>query len=170
MKKLLVILVLGLFFTTSSNSTEREFLIKFDGLCVQNIDKIQLVNDFAKSNNWIEIPEDQDSMLAPRTKGPSYKSYYFKEDKKVYLIAINDAENKNMCSMASPYSSIESIKKILNEFYQIKIVDKQSQGIQNLEIYSVKLLQSLNDGMIILNYSDQEGYKFASISVMIDNG
>ena len=158
------------FVLVKNEEAEREFLIKFDGLCVQNIDKIQLVNEFAKSNNWIDIPAGQDSLIAPRVKGPAYKSYGFKEDDIIYLIAINDAENKNMCSIASPYDSIDKVKSILNEFYQIKILDKQSQGMQNLEIYAVKLLQSQNDGMIILNYSEQEGYKFVTLSVMIDNG
>ena len=109
-------------------------------------------------------------MLAPKVKGPGYKSYGFKEDQTVYLVAINDAENKNQCSMATGYNSIEMIKKVLNEFYQMKLLNKQSQGIQNLEIYAVKLFQSQNEGMIILNFSDQEGYKFLSLSVMIDNG
>ena len=149
---------------------EREFLIKFDGICVQNIDKIELVNEFAKSAKWIDIPPGQDAMVAPRVKGPAYKSYGFKESQNIYLVAINDAENKNMCSMATGYDSIETIKKVLNEFYQLKLLDQQNQGIQNLEIYGVRLLQSKNEGMIILNYSDQEGYKFLSLSVMVDNG
>ena len=148
---------------------EREFLIKFDGICVQNIDKIELVNAFAKSAKWVAIPPGEDAMVAPRVKGPAYKSYGFKEDQTVYLIAINDAENKNMCSMATSYNSIKNIKNVLNEFYQMKLLDKQSQGMQNLEIYAVRLLQSENEGMIILNFSAQEGYKYVTLSVMVDN-
>ena len=110
-------------------------------------------------------------MIAPRTKGPSYKAYGFFEKEVVYLIGINDAENKNTCTMASSYNSINDIKSILKEFYKIELLHKDSQGIQNIEMYKVNLTQSFNNsGILVLNYSDQTGYKFISISVMIDNG
>ena len=51
------------------------------------------------------------------------------------------------------------------------MLHKQSQGIQNIEMYKVNLTQSYNNsGILVLNYSDQAGYNFVSISVMIDNG
>ena len=173
MKKLLSILLLGLLWSTisHSNSTERELLIKFDGICVQNIDNLKTVNDFAKAQKWIDLPPEQAAMIAPRTKGPSYKAYGFFEKEIVYLIGINDAENKNTCTMASSYSSINDIKSILKEFYKTELLHKQSQGIQNIEMYKVNLTQSYNNsGILVLNYSEQAGYKFVSISVMIDNG
>ena len=70
--------------------------------------------------------------------------------------------------MATSYNSIKNIKNVLNEFYQMKLLDKQSQGMQNLEIYAVRLLQSENEGMIILNFSAQEGYKYLKLSVLVD--
>lgn len=149
---------------------EREFLIKFDGICTQNIDKLEIINSFAKSEKWIGIPPGKDAMIAPRMKGPGYKAYYFKDGKTVYFVGINDAENKNACTMATSYNSIEIIKKVLDEFYQLKLLNKQKQGMQNIEIYSVKLLQSKNKGIIFLNFSDQEGYKSLSLTVMVDNG
>ena len=63
------------------------------------------------------------------------------------------------------------VNSILREFYKTELLHKQSQGIQNIEMYKVNLTQSYNNsGILVLNYSDQAGYKFVSISVMIDNG
>jgi hypothetical protein len=173
MKKLLGIVILALLWGTPSysSSVEKEFLIKFDGICVQNIDNIKMINTFANTEKWINLPPEQAAMIAPRTKGPSYKAYGFFEKEIVYLIGINDAENKNTCTMASSYNSINDIKSILKEFYKIELLHKDSQGIQNIEMYKVNLTQSFNNsGILVLNYSDQTGYKFISISVMIDNG
>jgi len=173
MKKFLSLLLIGLLWSTISysNSSERELLIKFDGICVQNIDNLKMVNDFAKAQKWIDLPSEQAAMIAPRVKGPSYEAYGFFEKEIVYLIGINDAENKNTCTIASSYNSIYDVNSILREFYKTELLHKQSQGIQNIEMYKVNLTQSYNNsGILVLNYSDQAGYKFVSISVMIDNG
>ena len=173
MKNFLGIMILAFLCGTPSysNSLEKEFLIKVDGICVQNIDNIKMINTFANTEKWINLPPEQAAMIAPRTKGPSYKAYGFFEKEVVYLIGINDAENKNTCTMASSYNSINDIKSILKEFYKIELLHKDSQGIQNIEMYKVNLTQSFNNsGILVLNYSDQTGYKFISISVMIDNG
>lgn len=173
MKKILGILVFSLLWSTIgySNSSEREFLIKFDGICVQNVDNLKMINDFAKVQKWIDLPSEQASLIAPRIKGPSYEAYGFRENEIVYLIGINDAENKNTCTIASSYNSIDDIISFLKEFYKIELLHKQSQGIQNIKMYKVNLTQSYNNsGILVLNYSEQTGYKFVSISVMIDNG
>ena len=173
MKKFLGIMILAFLCGTPSysNSLEKEFLIKVDGICVQNIDNIKMINIFASTDKWINLPPEQAAMIAPRTKGPSYKAYGFFENEIVYLIGINDAENKNTCTMASSYNSINDIKSILKEFYKIELLHKENQGIQNIEMYKVNLTQSFNNsGILVLNYSEQTGYKFISISVMIDNG
>jgi|TARA_B110000259_G_scaffold56184_1_gene66304 hypothetical protein len=173
MKNFLGIMILAFLCGTPSysNSLEKEFLIKVDGICVQNIDNIKMINIFANTDKWINLPPEQAAMIAPRTKGPSYKAYGFFENEIVYLIGINDAENKNTCTMASSYNSINDIKSILKEFYKIELLHKENQGIQNIEMYKVNLTQSFNNsGILVLNYSEQTGYKFISISVMIDNG
>ena len=61
LKKFLIIINIFFFFTSNlyANSLEKDFLIKFDGLCVQNIDKIELVNSFAKAENWKTLPPEQ---------------------------------------------------------------------------------------------------------------
>jgi len=43
------------------------------------------------------------------------------------------------------------------------------QEHQNLEIYEVDLMQSVNKGMIVLNFSNQKGYEFVSLTVMVSN-
>ena len=172
MKKLLSIVVLGLLWSgnVNANSIERELLIKFDGLCVQNISNLETINKYAEFNKWKVIPPGQDALIAPQQKGPSYKSFGFKGDYSVYLLGINDAENKNSCSIATQYKSIAEVKKILREFYKIKLINSQNQGIQNLEIYEVDLIQSNIKGLIVLNFSNQKGYEFVSLTVMVDNG
>ena len=173
MKKFISILVLCSLWCTASNSNslEKELLIKFDGICVQNIDNLKTINQYAVAQKWIDLPSEQAAMIAPRTKGPSYEAYGVLENEIVYLIGINDAENKNTCTIASSYNSINDINKILNEFYKIELLHKQNQGIQNIKVYKANLTQSHNNsGMLVLNYSEQTGYKFVSISVMIDNG
>ena len=143
-KKFFITIIIYFFLTVSSfsNDLDRNFLIKFDGLCVQNLDKIDLVNNFAVNNNWMSIPPEKQAMIAPRVKGPAFKAYGFLENDIVYLIAINDAEKQNSCTMASAYNSIENYKSILNEFYNLSLIDKINQGIQKIEFYKVNLLQS----------------------------
>lgn len=172
MKKFLTILVLGLMWSGNAiaNSIERELLIKFDGLCVQNIKNFKFIVEYAELNKWKVIPPGRDALIAPQIKGPSYKSYGFMENNSAYLLGINDAENKNSCSIATKYNSIAEAKKVLREFYKIKLINSQSQGIQNLEIYEVDLIQSNTKGLIVLNFSNQKGYEFLSLTVMLDNG
>ena len=169
MKKFLFVLLLSLLFTSnlSANTKDKNFLIKFDGICVQNIDKIELVNSFAQSSNWMAIPPEKQALIAPRTKGPGFKAYGFMEEKIVYMIAINDAESTNTCAIASMYDSIENFKVILNEFYKLRLIETMKQGIQNMEFYNIDLIQSDKKGMLHLNYSEQEGYEFATITVML---
>ena len=171
MKKLLAIVVLGLLWSGNAiaNSIERELLIKFDGLCVQNISNLKSIVEYAELKKWTIIPPGKDALIAPQKKGPSYKSFGFIENSLAFLIGINDAENKNSCSIATQYKSIADVKKILNEFYKIKLINSQNQGIQNLEIYEVDLMQSVNKGMIVLNFSNQKGYEFVSLTVMVSN-
>ena len=169
MKKFLLLI----FFLISSNlyakDLHRELLIKFDGICVQNIDNLDLINQFAKSENWMNLPPGKDALVAPKIKGTAFKAFGFAEGKVAYLIGINNAENKNTCSIASSYNSIIEIKKILNEFYKLQSVYKQNQGIQIVEIFEVDLLQSEKKSLIVMNHSEQPGYKFLSLSVMVDH-
>ena len=130
-----------------------------------------MVNEFAKAQKWIDLPSEQAAMIAPRIKGPSYEAYGFFEKEIVYLIVINDAENKNTCTIASSYNSIDDVNSILREFYKTELLHKQSQGIENVEMYKVNLTQSDNSsGILVLNYIEQAGDKFVQISVTIDNG
>ena len=154
------------FVLVGNNSLDDRFIINFDGLCVQNIDRIETINKFALSEKWMDIPEGQDALIAPRVKGPSYKAYGFKEGENVFLVGINDAENTISCSIASPYNNIKTIKKKLNEFYKLKLLTKQNQGIQNLEIYNANLIQS-EKAMIVMNFSEQENMKVISLTVMM---
>ena len=82
MKIFLGIMILAFLCGTPShsNSLEKEFLIKVDGICVQNIDNIKMINIFASTDKWINLPPEQAAMIAPRTKGPSYKAYGFFEN------------------------------------------------------------------------------------------
>ena len=167
LKKFLIIINIFFFFTPNlyANSLEKDFLIKFDGLCVQNIDKIELVNSFAKAENWKTLPPEQEALIAPRVKGPAFKAYGFIENNNVFMVGINDAEQNNTCTMVSKYNSLVQFKNILNEFYKIKLLNQTSQGVQNLEFYSIDLIQSDN-AMLFLNYSEQKGLEFISITVL----
>ena len=77
--------------TDKANSNKNlNFLFTSEPFSVFKIqsDKIQLVNAYAKSGKWIDIPPGKDVLVAPTVKGPAYKSYGFKEGQTVYLIAI----------------------------------------------------------------------------------
>ena len=167
-KKFFIIVSLYLFITTNinANTLERDFLIKFDGICVQNIDKIELVNAFAKANKWMTLPPEQEALIAPRVKGPAFKAYAFIENKNVYMIGINDAEQKDSCTMVSKYNSLNGFKNVLKEFYKIKLINQTRQGPQIMEFYNINLMQS-DEGLLILNYSEQEGLEFITITIMI---
>lgn len=165
--KIIITIFFFIFFTPNSfseNSIEKKLLIQFDGLCVQNINRINIVADFAKTNDWKKIPPGQDLLLAPQNKGPSYQSYYFIDDKDIFMIAINDADNTSTCAIASKYESISNLKNILNEFYKLKLIENFRQGIQILEIYSANLIQSPKT-IISLTYGTQQEVKFVSVSV-----
>ena len=82
------------------------------------------------------------------------------------MIGINDAEQNNTCTMVSKYNSLIQFKNVLNEFYKINLLNQTSQGVQNLEFYSINLIQSDN-AMLFLNYSEQKGLEFISITVLI---
>lgn len=169
MKKIIIITIIGIFYFTSSSfsesSIEKKLLIQFDGLCVQNINRLNSIVDFAKENNWKQIPPGQDSLLAPENKGPSYQSYYFIDNNDVFMIAINDADNTNVCAMASKYESISNLKKILNEFYKLRLIENHSQGMQAIEIYSANLSQSPKT-IISLTYGTQPELNFVTVSVV----
>ena len=68
MKKFLSLLLSGLLWSTISysNSSERELLIRFDGICVQNIDNLKMVNDFAKAQKWIDLPSEQAAIFTQK--------------------------------------------------------------------------------------------------------
>ena len=167
-KNTFCIIFVSLFLTTniSANSLERNFLIKFDGLCVQNIDKIELVNSFAEANKWMVLPPEQEALIAPRVKGPAFKAYAFIENNNVFMIGINDAEQKDSCTMVSKYNSLVEFKNTLKEFYKVKLANKTSQGVQIMEFYNIDLIQS-EEGILFLNYSEQKGLEFISISIMV---
>jgi hypothetical protein len=168
MKKIILIIITIFYFTSSSfseNSIEKKLLIQFDGLCVQNINRINIIADYAKTNNWKQIPPAQDLLLAPQNKGPSYQSYYFIDNKDVFMIAINDADKTNTCAIASKYESILNLKNILNKFYKLKLIENYTQGMQTFEIYSANLMQSPKI-IISLTYGTEPELNFATISVI----
>ncbi|MDC0425680.1 hypothetical protein OAL80_02230 [Pelagibacteraceae bacterium] len=168
MKKTITAYICFIIFSSSSfaqSAIEKKLLINFDGLCVQNINKLISIADFAKSNNWKQIPPGKDALVAPQVKGSLYQAYGFKDEGSILMIAINNAENTNTCSMASIYSDISYIKKTLNEFYQLKLVKNISQGIQTTEVYSANLIQSPK-AMIVLTYGTQSNINVVSISVI----
>ena len=171
MNRLLVYtLIFFLFLNLRVNSNEiipeRETLVQFDGICVQNIDRLEHISQTASNLNWMKIPPGQDAMIAPRVKGPSYQSWGYRYKNGIFLIGINDAENKNSCSLAAKYSDLNNFKRNLIDFYDIKLINKNSQGMQTSEIYKANLQQS-DQGLIVLTYSTEVSYKFISTTVMI---
>ena len=80
MKKTLAILFLGFLLSGNAyaeaiNNIDRNALTEFDGICVQNIKKLDVINSYAKIQKWKEMPADLDAMNAPQVKGSIYKSY-----------------------------------------------------------------------------------------------
>ncbi len=173
MKKTLAILYLGFLLSGNAyaeaiNNIDRNALTEFDGICVQNIKKLDVINSYAKIQKWKEMPADLDAMNAPQVKGSIYKSYGYVKQDTPYMVAINNPENILTCSMAAKYFDIIKFKKILSEFYKIELVDKTTQGIQTQEIYKADLIQS-NEAIIFLTYSHSDQSKSFSITILIQN-
>ena len=144
---------------------DRNFLIKFDGICVQNINDLNRVKKYATDQKWMLLPEEKSALIMPNVRGPGYAAFGFKEDNRAFMIAVNDADNANVCSMATKFESIEKFKKILNEFYRLKLLQSTKEGIQTYEFYKVELL-SADKAIIFLTFSKELNYEFISISIM----
>ena len=134
MKKLLSIVVIVLLlggnaYTEELNNNDQNALVEFDGICVQNIHKLDVINSYAKIQKWKDMPPDLDAMNAPQVKGSMYKSWGYQKENTTYLIAINNPENVFTCSLAAKYFDIIKFKKILSEFYPINLLNKNTQGI-----------------------------------------
>jgi hypothetical protein len=162
-------LITQISFNSDAEDIERKILINFDGICVQNIDRINVIIETAENENWREIPPGEDAMIAPRVKGPSYKAYGFKDEDDTYLVGVNDAENTNACSLAAKYNDLDNFRKIFSEFYKTKLVNESSQGMQTTEFYVTKLIQSSQESFIVLTFSGETNYKFISITVLVPN-
>jgi len=161
------IFIIALFSSSafSQNPIEKKILINFDGICVQNINKLIAIENFAVASNWIRVPPGQDALIAPQKKGPSYKAFALKDEKDVFMLGINDADNTSSCTIASKYQNISNFKKILNQFYKLELLDNFAQGIQSTEIYKADLIQSPKT-IIILTYGTQPGINFVSIGLI----
>ena len=81
------------------------------------------------------------------------------------MLGINDADNTNSCSIVTKYQNISKLKKILNEFYKLELLDSFAQGIQSTEIYKADLVQSPKT-IIILTYGTQPDINFVSIGLI----
>ena len=73
-KKLLSIVVIVLLlggnaYTEELNNIDQNALVEFDGICVQNIHKLDVINSYAKIQKWKDMPIDLDAMNAPQVKG-----------------------------------------------------------------------------------------------------
>ena len=173
MKKLLSIVVIVLLlggnaYTEELNNIDQNALVEFDGICVQNIHKLDVINSYAKIQKWKDMPPDLDAMNAPQVKGSMYKSWGYQKENTTYLIAINNPENVFTCSLAAKYFDIIKFKKILSEFYKVKLVNKSSQGIQTQEIYKTNIIQS-NKAFFVLMYSHSGQINSFSITIMTPN-
>jgi hypothetical protein len=146
---------------------DRNFLIKFDGICVRNIDDLKRIKKYANDQKWTSLPDEKSTLIMPKVKGPGYAAYGFKEDNQAFLIAVNDADRANVCSMATKYESIEKIKTTLNEFYKLRPLQSFKEGIQTYEFYKVELL-GVNKTIISLTFSKELNYEFISISIIKD--
>jgi hypothetical protein len=61
MKKLLSIVVIVLLlggnaYTEELNNNDQNALVEFDGICVQNIHKLDVINSYAKIQKWKDMP------------------------------------------------------------------------------------------------------------------
>jgi len=152
---------------TNTQDYDRDFLIKFDGICVQNINDLNRVKKYAYDQKWMTLPEEKSALIMPNVKGPGYAAFGFKEDNRAFMIAVNDADKANVCSMATKFESIEKFKKILNEFYKLKLLQSTKEGIQTYEFYRLELLRT-DKAIIFLTFSKELNYEFISISIMKD--
>jgi len=150
---------------TNTQDYDRNFLIKFNGICVQNINDLNRVKKYAKDQKWMTLPEEKSALIMPNVRGPGYAAFGFKEDNRAFMIAVNDADRANVCSMATKFESIEKFKKILNEFYKLKLLQSTKEGIQTYEFYKVELL-SADKAIISITFSKELNYEFISISIM----
>jgi len=150
---------------TNTQDYDKDFLIKFNGICVQNINDLNRVKKYAKDQKWMTLPEEKSALIMPNVRGPGYAAFGFKEDNRAFIIAVNDADRANVCSMATKFESIEKFKKILNEFYKLKLLQSTKEGIQTYEFYKVELL-SADKAIIFLTFSKELNYEFISISIM----
>ena len=156
------------FILVNNNNIDYDALVEFDGICVQNIQKLDVINSYAKIQNWRELSPDLDAMNAPQVKGTIYKSYGYVKNDEAYMVAINNPEDVFTCSLAAKYFDIIKFKKFLSEFYKVKLVNKSSQGVQTQEIYEANIIQS-NKAFFVLMYSHSGQINSFSITIMAPN-
>jgi len=161
-------LLSGNAYTEELNNIDQNALVEFDGICVQNIHKLDVINSYAKIQKWKDMPPDLDAMNAPQVKGSMYKSWGYQKENTTYLIAINNPENVFTCSLAAKYFDIIKFKKILSEFYPINLLNKDTQGIQTEEVYKANLIQS-DKAIILLTYSHSDQSNSFSITILSPN-
>lgn len=151
----------------SDQDFERDFLIKFDGICVQNIDSLDRIKSYASNQKWIILPDEQSALIKPKIIGSGYAAWGFVEKSKAFMIGVNDADKANTCTIATKYENLNKFKKYLNEFYKLQLMESKKQGIQTYEIYKLNMLSNKKT-WIFLTYSYELNYEFISISILQD--
>jgi hypothetical protein len=147
-KKLGVFLVLftPLFIVNaeSEQSPSQANVTVFDGYCFQNYDSFNNIKYMVEAVGGKAIPEkimNGDPVM--RKLGGN--GYTVTHEKKMYIIAY--AENAGCSVMTKPFEP-ENIISLLKELYSIKLIQKDTNGIQITEMYEIRN-DSVHNGDIL---------------------
>jgi hypothetical protein len=130
-----LILSLSLFSVeaSSNHSSAKENVITFDGYCFQNYDNYTNIKHMVKAAGGKEIPKKFIN-ADPVMRKLGGNAYTVISKKKMYIIGY--AENA-ACSVMTKQFEIDSVIELLNELYSMKLIQKDTNGIQITEMYEI---------------------------------
>lgn len=147
-KKLGTYLVLSLSLYTvnaeSNQSRTQANVTVFDGYCFQNYDSYNNIKYMVEAVGGKAIPEkliNGDPVM--RKLGGS--AYSIILEKKMYIIGY--AENA-ACSVMTKSFESDDVVRLLNDFYSMKLIQKDTNGMQVTEMYEI-INDSTHNGAIL---------------------
>lgn len=138
-----LVLMLTLFSVSAESklSAAQAHITVFDGYCFQNYNNYSNIKHMVKAVGGKTIPQ---SLVNgdPTLRGLGGSAYTMVYEKKMYIIGY--AENAS-CSVMTKSFEVNNTIDLLKELYSMKLLQKNTSGIQVTEIYEI-INDSTHDG------------------------
>lgn len=109
----------------------------FSGICINSLDNLEVVYDYAKKNNWKILPEEAKDLVRP-ADGSDVDAWAYVDNDTTIIIGISikevDGYNYAICSMAGKGQFKDNFNALVNS-YDLELYDRQKQGIQVSDVY-----------------------------------